>query len=255
MRPRAARCTAAVAAAVAWLGAAAAQSAAQGAPLVALSSNGVRAALEVLLPQCGRSLGSNVLIDYGTSASLRERIGGGEGVDVAFATTEVVTALAGHVEPSSVVQLGRAGIGVGIRAGARRYDISSAAAIKQALLASKSVTYAQDGASRVHIERMFEQLGIAAEMKAKTLLEQGSVRAAAKVVSGEAEILLTLVSEILPVEGMELVGPLPAEFQSYISFAAFVSTRAKDPGAGRALLACVAAPANAATFAAKGIER
>src|SRR6185503_14537488 len=150
---------------------------------------------------------------------------------------------------------GRAGIGVGIRAGAHRYDIRSANAIKQALLAAKSVTYAQDGASRVHIERMFEQLGITAEMKAKTLLEQGSVRAAAKVVNGEAELLLTLVSEILPVEGMELLGPLPAEFQSYISFDAAVGAKPADPALARALVACVAARAAAATFAAKGIER
>jgi len=249
------RHAAAFAAALAWLGTAAAQSGAQTAPLAALSSNGVRAPLEVLVPQCERNTGRTVAIEYGTSASIRQRIGGEEGVDVVFVTTEVVTALADHVAPGSVVPLGRAGIGLGIRSGARRYDIGSPSAIKQALFAAKSVTYAQDGASRVHIERMFEELGIAAEMKAKTLLEQGSVRAAAKVVAGEAEILLTLVSEILPVEGVELLGPLPAEFQSYISFAGFVSSRAKDAAAARAFLECVAAPANAATFAAKGIER
>jgi molybdate transport system substrate-binding protein len=247
------RSAAAFGAALVWLGAAAGQGAA---PLRALSSNGVRAALEVLAPQCERKVGRAVAIEYGTSASIRRRIGDGEVVDVAFVTQEVLAALApDHVESSSVAELGRARIGVGTRAGAHRYDIGSASAIKQALLAAKSVTYAQDGASRVHIERMFEQLGIAAEMKAKTLLEQGSVRAAAKVVDGEAELLLTLVSEILPVDGMELLGPLPAEFQSYISFAGFVSSRPKDPAAARAFLACVAAPANASAFAAKGIER
>ena len=251
----AARCAAVLAAALAWLGAAAAQSGAE-VPVVALSSNGVRAVLEVLAPQCERSIGRKVAIDYGTSASIRQRIGGGEAVDVAFVTKEMLDALApDHVESSSIEPLGRAGIGLGIRAGARRYDIGGANAIKQALKSARSVTYAEDGASRVHIERMFEQLGIAAEMKAKTMLEQGSVRAAAKVVAGEAEILLTLVSEILPVEGMELLGPLPAEFQSYISFAAFVSSRPKDPAAAKAFLACIAAPANVALFAEKGIER
>ena len=102
---------------------------------------------------------------------------------------------------------------------------------------------------------MFERLGIAAEMQAKTLLEPGSVQAAEKVVAGEAEILLTLVSEILPVEGMELVGPLPAEFQSYITFDAAVGSRATDAAAARAFIACVAAPAAAPAFAAEGIER
>jgi molybdate transport system substrate-binding protein len=251
----AARHAAVLAAALAWLGAAAAQSGAQ-APVVALSSNGVRAALEVLMPACERDTGRKVAIEYGTSASIRQRIAGGEAVDVAFVTQEVLDALGSrHVDAGSIEQLGRAGIGLGIRAGGRRYDIGSAAAIEQALLTARSVTYAQDGASRVHIERMFEQLGIAAEMKAKTLLEQGSVRAAAKVVAGDAEILLTLVSEILPVEGMELLDPLPAEFQSYISFAAFVSSRPKDSSAAKAFLDCIAAPTNAVLFADKGIER
>jgi molybdate transport system substrate-binding protein len=251
----AARHAAVLAAALAWLGAAAAQPGAQ-ASVVALSSNGVRAALEVLAPQCERNIGRRVAIEYGTSASIQQRIAGGEPIDVAFVTQEVLDALGPiHAEPSSIARLGRAGIGLGIRAGARRYDVGSAAAIKQALLSVRSVTYAQDGASRVHIERMFEQLGIAAEMKAKALLEQGSVRAAAKVVAGDADVLLTLVSEILPVEGMELLGPLPAEFQSYISFAAFVSSRPKDPSAAQAFLGCIAEPANAALFAEKGIER
>ncbi len=244
---------AALLAALTWVNAASAQSA----PLRALSSNGVRAALEVLMPQCERSVGRTVAVEYGTSASLRQRVAGGEAVDVAFATTEVVAELAkgGHVAAASITPLGKAGIGLGIRQGARRFEIGSADAIKQALLKAKSVTYAQDGASRAHIERTFDRLGIAAEMQKKTLLEQGSVRAAAKVVGGEAEILLTLVSEILPVEGMELLGALPDEFQSYISFDAALGARANDAAAARALVACVAAPANAQAFAEKGIER
>jgi molybdate transport system substrate-binding protein len=92
-------------------------------------------------------------------------------------------------------------------------------------------------------------------MQAKTLLEQGSVRAAAKVVAGEAELLLTLVSEILPVHDMELLGPLPDEFQSYVSFAAALGAQAGNPAAARALVACLAAPAAAPTFAAKGVVR
>ena len=247
------RGVAVLAAALVWLAAAptlAAQS------LRALSSNGVRAALEAVVPQCERASGSQAAIEFGTSASIRQRLASGEAVDIVFVTTDVVSQLpSGAAEPSSVVPLGRAGIGVGIRKGARRYDVGSASAIKDMLGAARSVTYARDGASRVHLERMFEQLGLAAEMQSKALLEQGSVRAAEKVVAGEAEILLTLVSEILPVEGMELLGPLPAELQSYIAFSGFMSPRATDAGRARAFLECVAAPAHAATFAAKGIER
>jgi molybdate transport system substrate-binding protein len=247
---RAARCCSA-ALAVAWLAPAAAQ---RVEPLQALSSNGVRAALEELVPACERTLGRSVAIEYGTSASIRQRVTGGENLDVVFVTTEVVDELAraGHLATGSVTPLGSAGIGVGIRAGARRFDLAPGA-IAGSLLAASSVTYAADGASRPHIERMFERLGIAGEMKAKTLLEQGSVRAAAKVVNGEAEILLTLVSEILPVAGMELLGPLPAEYQGYVSFAAALGAHAADPAAARAFIACVVAPSAGATFASKGI--
>lgn len=255
MRARSLRGVATLAA-LAWLGTAAAPSAAQSAPLRVLSSNGVRAALEQIEPSCERAAGE-LTVEYGTSASIRQRVAGGEAVDVVVATTEVVAELAkgGHVGSRSTARLGRAGIGIGIRAGAKRYDIATADAIKRALLSARSVAYAQDGASRVHIERMFEQLGIAPEMKAKTVLEQGSVRAAAKVVDGDAELLLTLVSEILPVAGMELLGPLPREFQSYISFEAALGAHPADAARGRAYVVCISSPQAAPTFAGKGIER
>jgi molybdate transport system substrate-binding protein len=252
-----ARYAAVLGTALAWLGTVCAQSAAPGAPLRALSSNGVRAGLEVVVPQCERSAGREIELEFGTSASIRQRIGGGEVVDLAFITTPVVTELAqgGHLVESSITPMGRAGIGVGIRAGGRRFEIGTADAIKQTLLAARSVTFAREGASRPHLERMFERLGIAAEMQAKTLLEPGSGEAAEKVVAGDAEILLTLVSEIVPVDGMELLGPLPSEFQSYITFDAAVGSHAADAAAARAFIACVVAPATAAAFAAEGIER
>ena len=196
-------------------------------------------------------------VTYGTSSSIRQRVTAGEAVDAVLATTDVVGELAkaGHLDSSAITPLGRAGIGVGVRRDAPRHKIGTAAEIKVALLNARSVAYAADGASRPHIERMFERLGIAAEMKAKTLLEQGSTRAAERVVGGDAEILLTLVSEILPVEGLELVGPLPDEFQSYVSFAGAVGAHAASRGAARAFIDCVAAPAATPTFAAQGIER
>lgn len=250
---RCARYGGVLAIALAWLGAAAAQTA----PLRALSSNGVRAAVEVLVPQCERAVGRTLEIEYATSASLRQRIGGGEPVDFALITAPVVAELAqsGRLAADSIVPLGRVGIGVGIRAGAPRSAIGTAAAIRATLLAAKSVTFAREGASRVHLERMFEQLGIAADMQAKTRLEAGSVQAAARVAAGEAELLLTLMSEILPEEGVERLGPLPAEFQNYIAFEAAVGARSPNAAAARAFVACIAAPAAAPTFAQKGIER
>ena len=247
----ASRCAAALAASLAWLAPAAAQT------VVALSSNGVRAPIEELMAECTRAAGKPVAVTYGTSASIRQRVAGGEAVDAVLATSEVVAELVagGQLDRASVTPLGRAGIGLGISEGGRRFEIGTADQIKQTLLAARAVAYAQDGASRVHIERMFDRLGIAAQMKAKALLEQGSTRAAEKVVAGDAEILLTLVSEILPVKGLELLGPLPAEFQSYISFSAGLGARAASAAAARAFVDCVAGPAASAAFHAQGIER
>ena len=174
-RSIAARCAVAMAA-VAWLVPATAQT------VVVLSSNGVRAPVEDLAMQCTRAAGRPVSITYGTSASIRQRITGGEAVDAVLATADVVGELAkgGHLDSSSSTPLGRAGIGVGIRGGAPRHKIGTAAEVKQALLRARSVTYAADGASRPHIERMFEQLGIAAEMKGKAMLEQEIGRASCR---------------------------------------------------------------------------
>jgi len=248
----AARCAVALAAVLVCVGPAAAQT------LVVLSSNGVRAGLEALAPDCEQRVGRKMLVEYGTSASIKERIAGGANVDVALITSEVVAELAkgGHLVPDSVTPIGHAGIGLGIRDGGRRYAIGTAGEIKQALLAARSITYAQDGASRVHLERMFAELKITEEMKAKTLLEQGSTRAAARVVAGDAEILLTLVSEILPVQGLELLGALPGHFQSYVSFDAAVGTKSQDADDALGLVWCLTQPKlTATTWATKGIEQ
>ena len=106
-------------AALAWVGASSAQSGAQSAPLRALSSNGVRAGLDAVVPQCERSVGKAIDIEFGTSAAIRQRMNGGEAVDLAFITTPVVTELAqgGHLVASSITPVGRAGIGVPPREG------------------------------------------------------------------------------------------------------------------------------------------
>ena len=119
---------------------------------------------------------------------------------------------------------------------------------------ARSLTYAEDGASRVHIERMIDGLGIAENMKPKILLTQGSARGLADVAAGKGDLAMTLISEILPVDGVDLVGPLPAEFQSYVSFAAAVSVSANSADAGSALIGFLAGPSAAATYTAHGME-
>ena len=175
--------------------------------------------------------------------------------DVAIMTTEAMESLAKTGKVSARTPLGRSGIGIGSRAGAKKPDIANADALKKALLAAKSITYAGDGASRPHIERMMTTLGIADVMSKKTILEQGSVRSAAKVASGEAELLITLVSEILPAPGVELVGPLPMQFQNYVSFAGATGAKAANAEAGKSLIACMSGPKAVDTLKAKGMEK
>jgi molybdate transport system substrate-binding protein len=227
---------------------------AQGQAVRVLISNGFRAVFDELVPACERSIGHGVTAQFGTSMSLVDKVNKGESFDVAIMTTEAVDNLAKTGKVSARTPLGRSGIGIGSRAGAKKPDISNADALKKTLLAAKSITYAGDGASRPHIERMMTTLGIADVMSQKTILEQGSVRSAARVASGEAELLITLVSEILPAPGVELVGSLPMQFQNYVSFAGATGTKAANPDAGKSLIACMSGSKVADTLKAKGME-
>jgi molybdate transport system substrate-binding protein len=228
---------------------------AQGHAVRVLISNGFRAVFDELVPACERSIGQRVTAQSGTSTSLIEKVNAGEPFDVAIMTTEAMESLAKSGKVASRTALGRSGIGIGSRAGAKKPDIGTAEALKKAFLAAKSVTYAGDGASRPHIERMMMTLGIADVMSKKTLLEQGSVRAAAKVASGDADLLITLVSEILPAPGVELVGPLPMQFQNYVSFAGAAGVTSDNAAAGKSLIACLSGPSVAATLKAKGMDK
>jgi molybdate transport system substrate-binding protein len=221
-----------------------------------VASNGVKAVMEELRPQCERASAQPVRMEYATSASLAQRIEAGEAFDVAILTTELIDALTktGKLSPRGRVELGRSGIGVGIRKGAKKPDIRTAEAFKSALLNAKAITYAQDGASRAYLDRTFQRLGIAEALGRKTILEQGSTRATARVASGDAELVLTLVSEILPAPGVELLGPIPAEFQNYVGFAAGMSQKAGNGPASSALLQCLSGPGVGPVLKAKGME-
>ncbi|HEY6509387.1 MAG TPA: substrate-binding domain-containing protein [Vicinamibacterales bacterium] len=230
---------------------------AQGEPLRFLVSNGVKAALVAVAPSCEASTGTKLAADYNTSTALRARAESGAPFDVAFMTVEVIDALAtgGAIQPKSRTVVAKSLIGVGVREGAALPDLRTADAVRTALLAASSVTYATDGASRPFIETMFERLGIAAQMKAKTHPEQGSVRATARVVDGQTGMVLTLVSEIVPVAGLRLVGALPSEFQGEVTFAAGVGAKSARAEAARKMIDCLTAPATETAYTKVGLER
>jgi molybdate transport system substrate-binding protein len=220
-----------------------------------LISNGFRAVFDDLVPVCEKSIGHRVTVQSGTSTSLIEKVNAGEPFDVAIMTTEAMETLGKSGKIAARTPLGRSGIGIGSRAGAKKPDIANAEALKKTFLAAKAITYAGDGASRPHIDRMMGTLGIADVLTKKTLLEQGSVRAAARVASGDADLLITLVSEILPAPGVELVGPLPTQFQNYVSFAGAAAVKSDNAAAGKALISCLSGPNVATTLKAKGMEK
>lgn len=219
-------------------------------------SNGVRAVIEAVRPEAERSTGRSLVIEYGTTAGLRERIEAGAAFDAAILTSEAINELIQDrkLEGGTRTTLARCGIGVGIRAGAPKPDISTPDALVRTLLRARSIVYAKDGASRSHLEQLFEQFGIAPEMKAKTILEQGSARSDALVSEGQADLVLTLVSEILPAPGVMLVGPLPEPMQSYVNFAAGISAGSANLMAAEAFIRFLKTPEVAAVFRAKGME-
>lgn len=220
-----------------------------------LASNGVKAAVEELKPQLEKASGSTLSIDFSTAAALRERIEKGEGFDLAILTDDAVDALikAGEISPMQRAKLAKVGIGVGYRKGAPKPDVSTAASIKQALLNAKSIAYTESGASRPGIDRMFDQLGIAGQMKTKSHLTAAGA-APASVGKGESDLVLTLISEILPEPGVALAGPIPSEFQTYIGFSAVPSSKAASSPAVTSLIKFLDGPAAAPVYKVKGME-
>ena len=230
---------------------------AQGEPLRLLVSNGLKGSMEALHPLCEQQIGRRLAIEFGSTASVRKRIEMGEAFDATMITVQAIDDLIkqGVLAGPSRVDIGRSELGIGIRSGAPKADVSTPAALKQTLLKTGSVTYPQDGASRGDIERMFDRLGIAAEMKPKIMLAPGSGPATESVAAGKAAMVLTLFSEILPVHGVEVLGPLPAEYKTNIRFAAAASATSKHADAVKALFDYLAGPKAEPVLRAKGIER
>jgi molybdate transport system substrate-binding protein len=229
---------------------------AQNAPLHVLASNGVKAVIDAIQKQAEQAIKRPLAIEYDTSSVVQKRIEDGAAFDVAILTSEVIDELAkdAKIDPGTRMEIARCGIGVGVRAGAAKPDIRTADALKKTLLAAKSITYAENGASRTYILKMFDKFGIADAMKAKTIPEQGSDRSNARVADGSAEMILTLVSEILPAPGVQLVGPLPNNVQHYVGFAMGTSKNSNNRDAAKALTKFLSSPAVAGVLKAKGMQ-
>ena len=222
-----------------------------------MGSNGVKGVIDELRAQCEKAVGRPLAIDFNTSASVKQRIQSGEAFDVAILTTEIIDDLikSGKIAPAGRADLARSGIGFGIRAGVKKPDISTPEAVKRTLLSAKSITYVPDGASKVHIIKMLDDLGITNEMRSKTVLAKGADEATQSAADGKVELVLTLISEIVPTHGLDLIGPFPAKYQNYVSFAAGISPSSKNVDAAKALITYLSSPAASPTFKSKGMDR
>ncbi len=239
------------------IGAGAARPAAA-AEIKVLTAGAFKQVLLALLPDFERTSGHKVVVENDTVGALTKRIEGGETFDLAILTPAAVDALAskGKLVAGSRANLARVGIGVVVKEGAPKPDIGSLAGFKQALLSAKSVAYidpAAGGSSGIYVAGLLDKLGIAAEVKPKAKLIPGGA-VAEHVARGEAELGIHQISEILPVKGVTLVGPLPADVQNYTVYAAALGAQAKESDAAKALLKALSGPAAAEVLKSKGME-
>ncbi|MDB5804397.1 MAG: molybdate transporter periplasmic protein [Betaproteobacteria bacterium] len=219
-----------------------------------LGSNAARPILEALVPQFEKATGNKVTLVYGTSAGLKEDIEKGAAFDLAVLTTAGIADLAkqGKVAAGTPSNLARSGAGVAIKKGAAKPDIGTTDAFKRTLLNAKSVGIVDATPTGNYFKTLFPRLGIADEMKAKLKFVDSKVGAGGAAASGEVEIGLTQISEILA-SGAELLGPLPEEIQVYTDFASGVGANAKEAATAGALIKFMSTPESARVIKEKGM--
>lgn len=220
-----------------------------------LCTNGLKTVMLDLAPEFERAIGTKAVITWGSANGLLQELEAGAGGDLAILTAEAIDGLIkeGKVVAGSRVDLARSGIGVAVRKGAPKPDIGSSDALRRVLLAAKSVAHSKTGMSGIYFPTVLARLGIADEMKPKIVTPEPGTPVGEVVAKGGAEIGVQQISELLPVAGIEIVGPLPAALQRITIFSAGVLVAAKEPEAARALVQFVAT-ASRPLLKDKGLE-
>jgi molybdate transport system substrate-binding protein len=237
----------------------AATSPAPAAEIDALITTAMKAAIDELVPPFERANGHTVRVSYGPSGGLARRLIAGEPADVIVMDGGALDELIqqGKVLPGRT-DVARTGIGIAVRKGAAKPDVSSPEALKRALLAAKSIGHtapAGGGITAAHVIKLFEKLGIAAEVTPKVKLAAGGPngRVSVLVSSGEAEIGLQQVSELMSNPEVEVIGMLPPDLQQITTYSAGITAGAKQPEAAKAFIRHLAAPEAMAIYKTKGL--
>ena len=229
---------------------------ARAADITGLAVVPLRTSFNVLVPQFEAASGHKVKITYGGSSDLSRQLTAGEPFDVAFVWPAMVERLIkeGKMVPDSRTEIARVGIGVAVRKGAPKPDISTTAAFKRTLLNAASVSHSAEGASGTYFKALLERLGIAAEMQPKLRPQQGGPLVVGPVARGEAEMAVITIPFVALEPGADLVGPLPDELQDYVVYTAGIGAHTAQSDAARALLRHLTSPAAASVFRTNGLD-
>jgi len=225
-----------------------------------LSTTAMKTVFEELAPAFERATGNRLAVTLGPSLRLEKQLAEGEAADMAIVSASGARDLvaSGRMVAGSVVEIAKSSIGVAVAKGAPKPDLSTVEGFKRAMLAAKSIACSRPvggGQSGVHIARVFADLGITEQMQAKSRYGAGGPAGLAglMVLRGEADIGIQQMAELMAVDGIDVVGPLPPEIQMVTPFVAAIPTNASHAAAGRAVIAFLTTPDAKRVIKAKGL--
>lgn len=225
------------------------------ADLKVLCIPGLKAAVDELLPDFESASGQKVDVTYEIYAGQQKRIDAGD-FDVAlFAKSQIAEMAKQHrLAPAPIADVATTAIGVAVRAGAAKPDISDEQRFKSALLAAKSITYTKESSTGVYLTGLLDRLGLTPMIKDKLILQSSGAATAPAVAAGKAELGIVLLSDILATPGVALVGPLPPTLQNQVTQTAAVGSRVTNAKTADLFVEFLESPLAGAVFRAKGLE-
>jgi molybdate transport system substrate-binding protein len=226
----------------------------QAAEIKAFVTGAARAAYEAIVPKFEQATGHKLVNVFELPPTLVKKIDAGEPYDVVILSYDVDALIKqGKVVADSRTVFGRVGVGVAVRQGAPKPDFSTVEAFKQSLLKAKTIATSGEGSSGRYVASLIERLGIAEQVRPK--IRSGASGASAQMVSrGEVDFVVSGLPPLIGTPGIDWLGYLPEEINSWLVFSGGVSVNAKEPEAGRALLKFLATPEALAVFKANGLE-
>jgi len=216
------------------------------------TARAIATVLEEIGPQFERASGHRLNVYSGLPVDFEKRLKAGDPLDVLISSAVDQWVKEGKLIAATRTAIARSGIGVEVRAGARKPDISSVEAFKRALLDAKSIAYLRGG-SGIYVHGLLQRLGIAEAVMPKVTRPESDI-VSELVAKGEVDLGMVVITQILTTPGVELVGPLPAEIQSYVAFAAGISVNSKAPDAAKQLITFLTGPTAIPVIKAQGME-